>query len=147
MRLNRLLVLKQAKLPFLIVSQFDHMTSSIVDDIYLSTRFYVHSMNLSRLNRSPKMFRTSLRSFSTATRQSIKIGLIPADGIGKEVIPVCSFSNSQFHQSHPTNILQAAKEAIIALGSDIPKPEFIDLVAGWECFTRTGVALPDETVQ
>ena len=36
MRLNRLLVLKQAKLPFLIVSQFDHMTSSIVDDIYLS---------------------------------------------------------------------------------------------------------------
>jgi len=36
MRLNRLLVLKQAKLPFLIVSQFDHMTSSIVDDIYLT---------------------------------------------------------------------------------------------------------------
>ena len=60
---------------------------------------------------------------------------------------MCSFSNSQFHQSHPTNVLQAAKEAIIALGSDIPKPEFIDLVAGWECFTRTGVALPDETVQ
>jgi hypothetical protein len=46
-----------------------------------------------------------------------------------------------------TRYLQAAKEAIIALGSDIPKPEFIDLVAGWECFTRTGVALPDETVE
>ena len=43
--------------------------------------------------------------------------------------------------------LQAAKQAIIALGSDIPKPEFIDLVAGWECFTRTGVALPQETVE
>jgi len=41
----------------------------------------------------------------------------------------------------------AAKEAIIAVGSDIPKPEFIDLVAGWEYFTHTGVALPDETVQ
>jgi len=46
-----------------------------------------------------------------------------------------------------TTAVQAAKEAIIALGSDIPKPEFIDLVAGWECFTRTGVALPDDTVQ
>jgi len=43
--------------------------------------------------------------------------------------------------------VQAAKEAIIALGSDIPKPEFIDLIAGWECFTRTGVALPEDTVQ
>ncbi|KAF8974631.1 mitochondrial NAD-homo-isocitrate dehydrogenase LysB [Flammula alnicola] len=74
------------------------------------------------------MFRAPLRSFATASRQSLKIGLIPADGIGKEVIP-------------------AAKQAIIALGSDIPKPEFIDLVAGWECFTRTGVALPDETVE
>jgi len=63
-----------------------------------------------------------------AARQSLKIGLIPADGIGKEVIP-------------------AAREAIVALGSDIPKPEFIDLVAGWECFTRTGVALPEDTVQ
>ncbi|PPQ77724.1 hypothetical protein CVT25_011159 [Psilocybe cyanescens] len=74
------------------------------------------------------MFKTPLRSFSVAAKQSLKIGLIPADGIGKEVIP-------------------AAKAAIIALGSDIPKPEFIDLVAGWETFTRTGVALPDETVE
>ena len=46
-----------------------------------------------------------------------------------------------------TIALQAAREAIIALGSDIPKPEFIPLVAGWECFTRSGVALPDETVE
>lgn len=43
--------------------------------------------------------------------------------------------------------LQAAKQAIIALGSDIPPPEFIDLVAGWECFTRTGIALPQETAE
>ncbi|KAF9534906.1 mitochondrial NAD-homo-isocitrate dehydrogenase LysB [Crepidotus variabilis] len=73
------------------------------------------------------MLRAALRPFSTASRQSLRIGLIPADGIGREVIP-------------------AAKEAIIALGSDIPKPEFVDLIAGWECFTRTGVALPEETV-
>ncbi|KAF8219658.1 mitochondrial NAD-homo-isocitrate dehydrogenase LysB [Tricholoma matsutake] len=74
------------------------------------------------------MLRTPFRSFATAARRSLKIGLIPADGIGKEVIP-------------------AAKAAIEALGSDIPKPEFINLLAGWETFTRTGVALPDETVK
>ncbi|KAF8204912.1 homoisocitrate dehydrogenase [Pholiota molesta] len=73
------------------------------------------------------MFRAPFRSLSTTARKSLKIGLIPADGIGKEVIP-------------------AAQQAIIALGSDIPKPEFIDLIAGWECFTRNGVALPEETV-
>ena len=42
---------------------------------------------------------------------------------------------------------QAAKEAIVALGSDIPKPEFLDLSAGWETFQKTGVALPKETVR
>ena len=46
-----------------------------------------------------------------------------------------------------THSLQAARQAIEALGSDIPKTEFIDLVAGWETFTRTGVALPQETVE
>ncbi|PPQ95512.1 hypothetical protein CVT26_008540 [Gymnopilus dilepis] len=74
------------------------------------------------------MFRTPFRSLTTAARQSLRIGLIPADGIGKEVIP-------------------AAKAVITAVGSDIPKPDFVDLVAGWECFTRTGVALPEETVE
>ncbi|KAF6762575.1 homoisocitrate dehydrogenase [Ephemerocybe angulata] len=74
------------------------------------------------------MFRAPLRSFATQARSSLKIGLIPADGIGKEVIP-------------------AARQAIVALGSDIPKPEFINLHAGWETFTRTGVALPHETVE
>ncbi|KAG5654053.1 hypothetical protein H0H81_007779 [Sphagnurus paluster] len=73
------------------------------------------------------MFCGPLRSLSTSARQTLKIGLIPADGIGREVIP-------------------AAKAAIEALGSDIPKPQFIDLLAGWETFTKTGVALPQETV-
>ena len=73
------------------------------------------------------MFRPALRSFSTTAKKTLKIGLIPADGIGREVIP-------------------AARTAIEALGSDIPKPEFIDLLAGWETFTKTGVALrhPEE---
>ncbi|KAF9468993.1 mitochondrial NAD-homo-isocitrate dehydrogenase LysB [Collybia nuda] len=73
------------------------------------------------------MLRAPLRSLSTTARKSLKIGIIPADGIGKEVIP-------------------AAKAAIEALGSDIPQPEFIDLLAGWETFTKTGVALPQETI-
>lgn len=75
------------------------------------------------------MFRTPIRrALSTATRSSLKIGLIPADGIGKEVIP-------------------AAQKAIEALGSDIPKPEFIPLEAGFEYFTRHGEALPEDTVR
>ncbi len=73
-------------------------------------------------------FRVPFRSMATAARQSLKIGLIPADGIGHEVIP-------------------AAQVAIEALGSDIPKPEFYELLAGFELFKKTGVALPEETVE
>ncbi|KAL5530609.1 LYS12 [Sanghuangporus sanghuang] len=72
--------------------------------------------------------RAGLRFMSTAARSSLKIGLLPGDGIGHEVIP-------------------AAKEAIEALGSSIPKPEFVSLNAGFEYFARKGVALPEETVQ
>ncbi|KAG1753782.1 mitochondrial NAD-homo-isocitrate dehydrogenase LysB [Suillus paluster] len=74
------------------------------------------------------VFRAPIRSMATATRQSLKIGMLPADGIGREVLP-------------------GAKAAILALGSSIPKPEFIDLLAGFEYFTKTGTALPDETVE
>ncbi|KAM5535718.1 hypothetical protein V8D89_010705 [Ganoderma adspersum] len=73
------------------------------------------------------MFRAPIRRMATTARQSLKIGLIPADGIGKEVIP-------------------AAKTVLEALGSDIPKPEFVPLLAGWEVFTRAGEALPHDTV-
>lgn len=73
-------------------------------------------------------FRLPARRFATQARSSLKIGLIPADGIGREVIP-------------------AARAVIEAVRSDIPKPEFVDLLAGWELFTKTGEALPEETVQ
>ena len=46
------------------------------------------------------MFRLPIRSFSTAARQSLKIGLIPADGIGKEVIPVISHCLSYVHDNN-----------------------------------------------
>lgn len=45
------------------------------------------------------------------------------------------------------NTCQGAKAALQALGSSIPKPEFIDLLAGFEHFTKTGTALPEETVE
>ncbi len=43
--------------------------------------------------------------------------------------------------------MQAAQLALEALGSAIPKPRFVELLAGFELFTRSGVALPDETVE
>ncbi|PHH58774.1 hypothetical protein CDD81_4591 [Ophiocordyceps australis] len=58
----------------------------------------------------------------------LKIGLIPGDGIGKEVIP-------------------AGRRVLEALPSSLNlKFEFIDLQAGFECFKETGSALPDATV-
>ncbi|KAG8904065.1 homoisocitrate dehydrogenase [Tulasnella sp. 403] len=62
-----------------------------------------------------------------AAAKSLTIGMIPADGIGREVLP-------------------AAQKALEALGSSIPKPKFVDLLAGFELFTRTGEALPEDTV-
>ncbi|KAI0307388.1 mitochondrial NAD-homo-isocitrate dehydrogenase LysB [Multifurca ochricompacta] len=69
----------------------------------------------------------AFRSLATATRSSLRIGLIPADGIGREVIP-------------------AARRTLEALGSDLPKLEFHDLLAGFDLFTKTGAALPNETI-
>lgn len=73
------------------------------------------------------MLRRSLKPLSTVSKTALKIGLIPADGIGREVIP-------------------AARSVLEALGSDIPRLQFIDLMAGWETFERTGNALPQETI-
>jgi len=58
--------------------------------------------------------------------EKLTIGLIPADGIGKEVIP-------------------PAAEVMDAV---LPgKFEYITLPAGFELFKQTGVALPEETVE
>ncbi|KAK9764201.1 homoisocitrate dehydrogenase [Basidiobolus ranarum] len=68
------------------------------------------------------------RCFSTASSQakSLNIGLIPADGIGKEVIP-------------------AAQRVLEALSTSV-KFNFTTLDAGFEHFQKTGVALPQETL-
>ncbi|PQE10465.1 homoisocitrate dehydrogenase protein [Rutstroemia sp. NJR-2017a BBW] len=63
-----------------------------------------------------------------ATR-TLRIGLIPGDGIGKEVIP-------------------AGRRILEALPASLKlKFEFIDLKAGFETFEQTGAALPDKTVE
>ena len=90
-------------------------------------------------------FRAPFRSMATTARNSLKIGLIPADGIGREVLPVCL--QFPLFGSFLTSLTQGAKAAIQALGSTIPKTDFIDLLAGFECFQRTGTALPEETVE
>jgi homoisocitrate dehydrogenase len=50
--------------------------------------------------------------------------LIPGDGVGQEVIPA----------------------AAQVMRSVMPDLQFIDADAGWDCFLRTGTALPDVTV-
>lgn len=63
------------------------------------------------------------RGFATAAK-TLKIGLIPADGIGKEVIP-------------------AAQKVLEATNL---KFDFIPLNGGFEHFTKSGTALPTETI-
>ncbi|KAF8307010.1 Isocitrate/isopropylmalate dehydrogenase [Clavulina sp. PMI_390] len=62
------------------------------------------------------------------TRSKLRVAMIPADGIGREVLP-------------------AARQALEALGSSIPKLEFTHLDAGFEHFTKKGTALPEETLE
>ncbi|KAI8823347.1 uncharacterized protein EV422DRAFT_520652 [Fimicolochytrium jonesii] len=72
-------------------------------------------------------FHRGIRLMSTAARSSkLTIGLIPADGIGKEVIP-------------------AARQVLEAVSPN--RFSFLSLDAGFEHFQKTGKALPDETVQ
>ena len=58
-----------------------------------------------------------------------KTGLIPGDGIGREVIP-------------------AGRRILEALPSSLGlKFDFTDLDAGFETFQKTGKALPDATIE
>lgn len=73
------------------------------------------------------MFRTATRFYSSAPKK-LTIGLIPGDGIGREVIP-------------------AGKAVLEALPSKLGLQfEFVDLLAGFDHFKKTGTALPEETV-
>lgn len=58
--------------------------------------------------------------------RAVRIGMIPADGIGREVLPVA--------------------QRVMAAAPGAPKFEFIPLEAGFELFQKTGTALPQETI-
>ncbi|EEH45136.1 homoisocitrate dehydrogenase [Paracoccidioides brasiliensis Pb18] len=61
--------------------------------------------------------------------RTLRIGLIPGDGIGREVIP-------------------AGRRLLEALPSSLGlKFSFVDLEAGFDTFKKTGAALPDKTVE
>ncbi|KAL2798925.1 hypothetical protein BJX62DRAFT_197029 [Aspergillus germanicus] len=63
-----------------------------------------------------------------AAARTLRIGLIPGDGIGREVIP-------------------AGRRILESLPSSLNlKFSFVDLDAGYDCFKRSGSALPDKTV-
>ncbi|PYH49656.1 homoisocitrate dehydrogenase lysB [Aspergillus saccharolyticus JOP 1030-1] len=64
-----------------------------------------------------------------AAARTLRIGLIPGDGIGREVIP-------------------AGRRVLEALPSSLNLNfSFVDLDAGFDTFKRTGSALPDKTVE
>ncbi|KAL3475165.1 hypothetical protein BJX99DRAFT_230115 [Aspergillus californicus] len=63
-----------------------------------------------------------------AAARTLRIGLIPGDGIGREVIP-------------------AGRRLLESLPSSLNlKFNFVDLEAGYDCFKQSGSALPDKTV-
>lgn len=69
------------------------------------------------------------RKFSTVPIKTLRIGLIPGDGIGKEVIP-------------------AGRAVLESLPDSFGlRFEFQELPAGFEHFQATGTALPDNTVE
>lgn len=68
------------------------------------------------------------RAYASAPK-SMVIGLIPGDGIGKEVIPAGKQVLENLSGKHGLNF------------------DFIDLQAGWGTFQATGKALPEQTVQ
>lgn len=94
---------------------------------------------------------SQLRRYATqvpAKSASLRIGMIPADGIGREVLPVSTSTLSRrIDVTDKPLPSQAARQVLEALGSDIPKPKFVDLDAGFEYFTRHGVALPEATIK
>ncbi|KAF3936543.1 hypothetical protein ABW19_dt0201504 [Dactylella cylindrospora] len=64
-----------------------------------------------------------------AAARALRIGLIPGDGIGLEVIP-------------------AGRQVLEAIAPQFNlKFSFVDLEAGWATFQKTGNALPEETVE
>lgn len=79
--------------------------------------------------RTLRIGQTSAPAASVDSILTLTPGLIPGDGIGREVIP-------------------AGRRLLEALPSSLKlKFSFVDLEAGFETFQKTGVALPEKTVE
>lgn len=90
-----------------------------------------HSSRITTISMSAATaFRRNFSHSSAAlASKTLKIGLIPGDGIGREVIP-------------------AGKAVLENLPSKFElKFDFVNLEAGFELFKKTGTALPDRTVE
>ncbi|KAI8606796.1 hypothetical protein BC830DRAFT_1176077, partial [Chytriomyces sp. MP71] len=112
-----------------------------------------------------KLRRTFVSAATPKSSSSLSIGMIPADGIGREVIPVAfPFRLSPFDDSpfapftswlhlnafslHPLSFRkQAAQRVIEAVMPSSVRLSFVPLNAGFELFQKTGIALPEETVR
>jgi homoisocitrate dehydrogenase len=89
-------------------------------------RLYLPCQTPRYLAATFSMTNTAAKIMASATR-ALKLGMIPADGIGREVLPCAA------------RVLQATPGA--------PKIEFINLQAGFEHFQKHGTALPEETIR
>lgn len=69
------------------------------------------------------------RGLASKASKKLTIGLIPGDGIGKEVIPAGKQILQNLNAKHGLSF------------------DFIDLEAGFQTFLDTGKALPDETIK
>lgn len=77
---------------------------------------------------------------------AVSTGLIPGDGIGREVIPVSPMT--AIYVEALLNKPQAGRRLLEALPSSLGlKFSFISLDAGFETFKLTGTALPEKTVE
>lgn len=73
------------------------------------------------------MTSTAAQILKNTSSKALRLGMMPADGIGREVLPCAQ------------RVLQNTPGA--------PKFEFVHLDAGFEHFQKTGSALPEETVK
>lgn len=73
--------------------------------------------------------RRQFSSSAAAAAKKLTIGLIPGDGIGREVIPAGSKVLSSLPKHYGLEF------------------DFVELLAGFEHFKKTGTALPEETVE
>lgn len=111
-----------------LTSDFARDRNCILQDIAIEQSNFNHNRKNGSQKDSSNWYIT-LCNYQLVIANHKNTGLIPGDGIGKEVIP-------------------AGRQILEALPSSLGlKFEFVDLFAGFETFEKTGAALPDKTVE